>query len=309
MTDSQKTSWFSRLKTSLTATRQQFSGKLIALFSSAKIDDDTVENLENMLIGADCGVNATEWLVTELQKKMKAEKLQTAQSWADTLAALFSERLSVLDPKPVNVDEHQPFIILLCGINGAGKTTTIGKLANYFQAQGKSVLLAAGDTFRAAAVEQLNIWGEQNNVSVIAQQAGDPAAVVFDAVAAAKARNIDILIADTAGRLPSQQNLMAELAKIKRVIQKAEPTGPHATWLVLDGTIGQNSVSQVNLFDQAIGLTGLILTKLDGTAKGGALAAIAQEHPIPLYFIGIGEKIDDLKPFDSTEFSKALFES
>ena len=309
MTDAQKTSWFTRLKTSLTATRQQFSGKVIGLFSGKKMDDDFLENLEDTLIEADCGLPATQWLVDALNQKVKTEKLQTPESWLNALIGLFSELLSSLNPAPLALNEHHPFIILLCGINGAGKTTTIGKLAKYFQNQGKSVLLAAGDTFRAAAVEQLKTWGERNGVSVIAQEDGDPAAVIFDAVAAAKARQIDVLIADTAGRLPTQQHLMQELAKIKRVVQKAEPTGPHATWLVLDGTIGQNSVSQVKLFDQAIGLTGLILTKLDGTAKGGTLAAIAREHPMPLYFIGIGEKIDDLKPFDSTEFSEALFES
>ena len=308
MSDTQKASWFSRLKTGLATTRQQFSSKIVELFSDQTIDELFLEELEDTLIQADCGMPATRWLVDRLEQKIKTEKLQTSQSWLKALVTSFSELLSKLNAAPIDIEAHHPFIILLCGVNGAGKTTTIGKLARYFQDQGKSVLLAAGDTFRAAAVEQLKVWGKKNEVSVIAQQDGDPAAIVFDAIAAATARKIDVLIADTAGRLPTQQHLMQELAKIKRVIQKAEPTGPHATWLVLDGTTGQNSVSQVKLFDQAIGLTGLILTKLDGTAKGGAVAAIARECPIPLYFIGIGEKIDDLKPFDATTFSEALLE-
>ena len=308
MSDSQKTGWFSRLKSSLSASRHQLSGRLASLFLRQKIDDDFIEELETTLIQADCGMQATQWLVNTLIDRVKKEKLDTPEAWQQALTQLFAQWMSHLNPPKLLVEQHRPFIILLCGINGAGKTTTIGKLTKYFQQQGKSVLLAAGDTFRAAAVEQLKEWGQRNDVAVIAQKDSDPAAVIFDAVSAATARKIDILIADTAGRLPTQHNLMQELAKIKRVIQKADSSGPHATWLVLDGTIGQNSISQVKLFDQAIGLSGLILTKLDGTAKGGAVAAIAQEHPIPLYFIGIGEKIDDLKPFDATDFSKALFE-
>ena len=308
MSEPQKAGWLSRLKNSLTASRKQLSGKITSLFSQQKIDDDFLENLETILIQADCGIQATQWLTESLQTRIKKEKLNGADVWQQALIDLFAEHLAKLDPEPVVTDEHQPFIILLCGINGAGKTTTIGKLTRLFQQQGKTVLLAAGDTFRAAAVEQLKEWGQRNEVAVIAQQEGDPAAVVFDAISAARARKIDIVIADTAGRLPTQQNLMNELTKIKRVIQKAEPSGPHATWLVLDGTIGQNSVSQVKLFDQAVGLSGLILTKLDGTAKGGVVAAIAQEHPIPLYFIGVGEKIDDLKTFQARTFAQALFE-
>ena len=308
MSEPQKAGWLSRLKHSLTASRQQLSGKLSGLFSRQTVDDDFIEELETILIQADCGMQATEHLLTQLKQQAKKEKLDNPADWQYALSQQFSQLTGKLNPPALSVEAHQPFIILLCGINGAGKTTTIGKLANLFLQQGKTVLLAAGDTFRAAAVEQLKAWGEKNQVGVIAQKEGDPAAVVFDAISAAKARKIDVLIADTAGRLPTQQNLMQELAKIKRVIQKAEPTAPHATWLVLDGTVGQNSVSQVALFDKAIGLSGLVLTKLDGTAKGGAIAAIAQEHPVPLYFIGIGEKLDDIKPFSAEEFSAALFE-
>ena len=204
---------------------------------------------------------------------------------------------------------HQPFVIMLAGVNGAGKTTSIGKLAKFFQAQGKSVLLAAGDTFRAAAREQLAIWGERNQVAVIAQQGGDPAAVIFDAIQAARARNIDIVLADTAGRLPTQLHLMEEIRKVKRVIAKADASAPHEVLLVLDANTGQNALSQVKAFDDALGLTGLILTKLDGTAKGGVIAAIARERPVPIRFIGIGEGIDDLRPFLAQDFAAALLDS
>jgi fused signal recognition particle receptor len=209
--------------------------------------------------------------------------------------------------KPIDTSGIRPFIIMLAGVNGSGKTTSIGKLAKYFQVQGKSVLLAAGDTFRAAALAQLQTWGERNNVAVIAQESGDPAAVIFDAIHAAKARAIDIVLADTAGRLPTQLHLMEEIKKVKRVIAKAEPSAPHEILLVLDANTGQNAVNQVKAFDDALGLTGLIITKLDGTAKGGAIAAIARTRPVPVCFIGIGEKLDDLRPFDAREFVEALF--
>ena len=210
--------------------------------------------------------------------------------------------------KPLEIATHQPFIIMLAGVNGAGKTTTIGKLAKYFQSQGKSVLLAAGDTFRAAAREQLMVWGERNNVTVIAQESGDSAAVIFDAIQAAKARGIDIVLADTAGRLPTQLHLMEEIKKVKRVIAKADPSGPHEILLVLDANTGQNALAQVKAFDDALQVTGLALTKLDGTAKGGVIAAIARVRPIPVRFIGVGEQMDDLRPFVAQEFVEALFE-
>jgi fused signal recognition particle receptor len=209
---------------------------------------------------------------------------------------------------PLEIAGHHPFIIMLAGVNGAGKTTTIGKLAKYFQSQGKSVLLAAGDTFRAAAREQLMIWGERNNVMVIAQESGDSAAVIFDAIHAAKARGIDVVLADTAGRLPTQLHLMEEIKKVKRVIAKAEPSGPHEVLLVLDANTGQNGLAQVKAFDDALQVTGLVLTKLDGTAKGGIIAAIARTRPIPVRFIGVGEQLDDLRPFVAQEFVSALFE-
>lgn len=296
------------LKGGLKATKAQIGGKLTGLFKKQKVDDDFLEELEAILLQADCGVEATMSLVDGLQQKVQDEKLDTPKAWSDALQALFTQLIAPLNPPALDTTQHKPFVILLCGVNGAGKTTTIGKLTKLFQQEGKSVLLAAGDTFRAAAIDQLKVWGERNNVPVIAQKDGDPAAVMFDAVAAAKARDIDVVIADTAGRLPTQRHLMQELAKIKRVLTKADPTGPHATWLVLDGAIGQNSVSQAVLFDEAIGLTGLVVTKLDGSAKGGTIAAIAKTHPIPLYYLGVGEQVDDLQPFDASAFASALFE-
>ena len=226
-------------------------------------------------------------------------------------AALQEALATLLAPLelPLAAEGHRPFIIMLAGVNGAGKTTSIGKLAKFFQAQGKSVLLAAGDTFRAAAREQLTIWGERNQVAVIAQQNGDPAAVIFDAIQAARARNIDIVLADTAGRLPTQLHLMDEIRKVKRVIAKADASAPHEVLLVLDANTGQNALSQVKAFDDALGLTGLVLTKLDGTAKGGVIAAIARERPVPIRFVGIGEGIDDLRPFLAREFAAALLDS
>jgi fused signal recognition particle receptor len=225
-------------------------------------------------------------------------------------AALQQSLQDLLQPleAPLEIAGHHPFIIMLAGVNGAGKTTTIGKLAKYFQSQGKSVLLAAGDTFRAAAREQLMIWGERNNVMVIAQESGDSAAVIFDAIHAAKARGIDVVLADTAGRLPTQLHLMEEIKKVKRVIAKAEPSGPHEVLLVLDANTGQNGLAQVKAFDDALQVTGLVLTKLDGTAKGGIIAAIARTRPIPVRFIGVGEQLDDLRPFVAQEFVSALFE-
>ena len=287
-------------------TRQQLGGGLASLFGRRKIDEDLLEELETTLLMADCGVEATQHLLDELRRRWKRDRLETADQLQ---AALAESLLSILKPleAPLDVSGHSPFIIMIAGVNGSGKTTSIGKLAKYFQAQGKSVLLAAGDTFRAAAREQLATWGERNDVTVIAQTGGDAAAVIFDAINAARARGIDVVLADTAGRLPTQLNLMEEIAKVRRVIAKAHPGGPHEVLLVLDANIGQNALAQVKAFDAAIGVTGLVVTKLDGTAKGGVVAAIARQAPKPLRFIGVGEGIDDLQPFAAREFVDALF--
>lgn len=297
--------WRDRLKAGLTRTRAVLTTPLGELFSRSRIDDELLDDLETTLLMADCGVDATQWLLDELKAAVKKQKLEMPSQLREVLAARLATLLAPLE-QPLDVSTHKPFIVMIAGVNGAGKTTSIGKLAKYFQSQGKSVLLAAGDTFRAAAREQLTAWGERNGVSVIAQASGDPAAVVFDAISAARARNIDVVLADTAGRLPTQLNLMEEIAKIRRVIQKADATGPHEVLLVLDASIGQNAVQQVKAFDKAIQVTGLVLTKLDGTAKGGVLAAIARQCPKPVRFIGVGEGIDDLQPFRVSEFVDAL---
>ncbi|MDD5175411.1 MAG: signal recognition particle-docking protein FtsY [Sterolibacterium sp.] len=300
-------SWTERLKAGLSRTSNQLTG----LFRRAKIDDDLLDELETTLLMADVGVEATRFLLDELKARVKRERLETPAQLQTVLAATLESLLAPLE-KPIDLGSHKPFVIMLAGVNGAGKTTSIGKLAHHFQKQGKSVLLAAGDTFRAAAREQLIAWGERNQVVVIAQESGDPAAVVFDAINAAKARGIDIVLADTAGRLPTQLHLMDEIGKVKRVIQKIDPTAPHEVLLVLDANIGQNAIAQVKAFDKAIGVTGLIVTKLDGTAKGGVIAAIARQNltgrPLALRFIGVGEGIDDLQPFIAREFVAALFE-
>jgi fused signal recognition particle receptor len=301
-TEAKKPSWAERLKSGLARTRNQLGG----LFGHARIDDELLEELESTLLMADCGIDATAWLLDQLKARVKQSRLETADQLRQALVELLGGLLAPLE-QPLDVSTHKPFVIMIAGVNGAGKTTSIGKLAKHFQAQGKSVLLAAGDTFRAAAREQLSEWGRRNDVTVIAQESGDPAAVIFDAIAAAKARGIDVVLADTAGRLPTQLNLMEEIAKVRRVIQKAEPSGPHEVLLVLDANIGQNAVAQVKAFDKAIGVTGLVVTKLDGTAKGGVLAAIARQCPKPVRFIGVGEAIDDLQPFRTGEFVEALF--
>ena len=302
-----KSSWTERLKQGLARSRAQLGGRLTALFRRSRIDDDLLEELETTLLMADVGFEATRYLLDDLKAAVKRDKLETP---AQLQAALTQSLERLLTPlqQPLDVSTHKPFIIMIAGVNGAGKTTSIGKLARHFQAQGKSVLLAAGDTFRAAAREQLQTWGDRNGVTVISQESGDPAAVVFDAIHAAQARGIDVVLADTAGRLPTQLHLMEEIAKVKRVIQKADPSGPHEVMLVLDANIGQNTLAQVRAFDKAIGVTGLIVTKLDGTAKGGVIAAIARQQPIALRFIGVGEGIDDLQPFSAHEFVAALFE-
>ncbi|MBR0568273.1 signal recognition particle-docking protein FtsY [Azoarcus sp. L1K30] len=300
-------SWSERLKAGLARTRQQFGGGLASLFGRRKIDEDLLEELESTLLMADCGVDATQHLLTELRLRWKRDKLETADQLQQALAEGLLRIIAPLE-QSLDVTGHKPYIIMIAGVNGSGKTTSIGKLAKYFQLQGKSVLLAAGDTFRAAAREQLLTWGERNNVTVIAQDGGDAAAVIFDAINAARARGIDIVLADTAGRLPTQLHLMDEISKVRRVVAKADPTGPHEVVLVLDANIGQNALAQVKAFDAAIGVTGLVVTKLDGTAKGGVIAAIARQCPKPLRFIGVGEGIDDLQPFRAREFVDALFE-
>ena len=302
-----KLSWAQRLKAGLSRTRSQIGGGLANLFGLRKIDEELLEELESTLLMADCGVEATTYLIEALRKRWKQDKLETADELKLALAQELKEMIRPLEV-PLKVEGGRPFIIMLAGINGAGKTTSIGKLAKYFQSKGLSVLLAAGDTFRAAAREQLETWGERNGVTVIAQEGGDSAAIIFDAIHAAKARGIDVVLADTAGRLPTQLHLMEEIAKVRRVIAKAEPSGPHEVLLVLDANIGQNALTQVKAFDSAIQVSGLVLTKLDGTAKGGIVAAIARQCPKPLRFIGVGEGIDDLQPFNVDEFVNALFD-
>ena len=298
-------SWRERLFSGLSRTRAQLGGKLKSLFARGKVDDELLDELETLLLTSDVGVEATQHVLDELRARAKKEKLETPEAIQQAMGDILHALLKPLEI-PLAIEIHKPFVIMVAGVNGAGKTTSIGKLAKYFQSHGKSVLLAAGDTFRAAAREQLVVWGERNHVAVIAQESGDPAAVVFDAINAARARGIDIVIADTAGRLPTQLHLMEEIAKVRRVIQKADPTGPHEVLLVLDANIGQNALQQVKAFDKAISLTGLIVTKLDGTAKGGVLAAIARQCPKPIRFIGIGESIDDLRPFSARDFVDAM---
>lgn len=302
-----KASWAERLKQGLSRTRSQLGNQLASLFGGGKIDADVYEELETILLTSDVGISATQALLDDIKQRVARQALSDT---SQLKAALKESLMALLAPleKPLNTSEHQPFVIMLTGVNGAGKTTTIGKLTHLFQAEGKSVLIAAGDTFRAAAREQLQAWGERNDVHVVASEGGDAAAVIFDAINSAKAKGIDVVLADTAGRLPTQLNLMEEISKVKRVINKALPGAPHEVLLVLDANTGQNAVMQVKAFDDALGVTGLVLSKLDGTAKGGVIAAIAQTRPIPVRFIGVGESIEDLRPFKASEFVEALFE-
>jgi len=295
-------SWLTRLADGLARTGGQLSALLVP---GGRIDEELYEELETILIGADVGMDTTRRLLADVRHQVKEQRLSEAGQLREALAQALLKLLAPL-AQPLQTAGHQPFVIMLCGVNGAGKTTSIGKLARHFQHQGKSVLLAAGDTFRAAAREQLIEWGKRNDVTVIAQQSGDAAAVIFDAVQAAQARGIDIVLADTAGRLTTQAHLMEEIKKVKRVIAKVMPDAPHEILLVLDANTGQNALSQVKAFDAALGVTGLVLTKLDGTAKGGVIAAIAGAHPIPVRFIGVGEGLDDLRPFVAEEFVAAL---
>lgn len=305
-----KPSAFSRLKNGLKKTRHQLTGGLAAIaLGKKKIDDELLEEIETHLITSDLGVEVTHNFLSDLIKNSARHQLKDEDSIMVALKHEMSLALKAVE-QPLTIDEtKKPFVILMFGINGSGKTTTIGKLAKQFQSAGKSVLLAAGDTFRAAAIDQLKIWGERNQIPVIAQQPGsDSASVIFDAISAAKSRGIDIVIADTAGRLHTQDNLMAELKKIVRVIKKIDESAPHETMLVLDANVGQNGLQQAQQFHDAVPISGLTITKLDGTAKGGIIFAIANSLGLPIRFIGIGEKIDDLQPFDANEFVNALFE-
>jgi fused signal recognition particle receptor len=302
-----KPSWGQRLKSGLAKTRDSLGKKLLGVFGGGNIDEATYEELESILLSADVGYKATTNLLKQVRDKVSLRGLKDTVELKSALKDSMLELLTPLE-KSITTDVHSPCVIMLVGVNGAGKTTTIGKLAKYFQDCGKSVILAAGDTFRAAAREQLIEWGQRNNVTVISQQSGDSAAVCFDAINSAIANNIDIVIADTAGRLPTQLNLMEEIKKVKRVITKACNTAPHEILLVLDSTIGQNALNQVRAFDDALDLTGLVVTKLDGTAKGGVICAIATENPVPLRFIGVGEDIEDLRPFEAKSYVDALFD-
>ena len=298
--------WAARLRQGLKRTRDSLGRQISSLLKvGARIDETLYEELETILLTADVGVEATTFLLESLRQRVRRDAMSDASQLQEALRDALIELLKPLEV-PLDITTHHPFVIMLAGVNGAGKTTTIGKLAKYYQQQGKSVLLAAGDTFRAAAQEQLTVWGERNGVSVIAQNNADPAAVIHDACSAARARQIDILLADTAGRLPTQLNLMDEIRKVKRVIQKIDPAAPHEVLLVLDANTGQNAVAQIKAFDDALQVSGLVLTKLDGTAKGGVIAAIARARPRPVRFIGVGEQLDDLRPFVAAEFVDAL---
>ncbi|SDV48225.1 signal recognition particle-docking protein FtsY [Chitinasiproducens palmae] len=297
----EKQSWLRRLRSGLSKTSAGIAG----IFVGVKVDEALFEDLEAALLMADAGMDATQYLIDALRDRVRYERLTDGAQVKAALRDLLVELLQPLERSLV-LGRATPLVMMIAGVNGAGKTTSIGKLARHLQNYGQSVLLAAGDTFRAAAREQLAIWGERNSVTVVEQEGGDPAAVIFDAVNAARARKIDVMMADTAGRLPTQLHLMEELRKIKRVIAKADAAAPHEVLLVIDANNGQNALAQVKAFDDALGLTGLIVTKLDGSAKGGILAAIARQRPIPVYFIGVGEKVEDLQPFSALEFANAL---
>ncbi len=308
-------SFADKIRQGLTRTRQQLGKQLSGLFGGRKIDEDLYEELETALLTADTGIEATNRLLESLRTRVRRDALDDSEQLKTALQDALIELLQPLE-RPLVTTGHKPFVIMITGVNGVGKTTTIGKLAHYFQSQGHSVLLAAGDTFRAAAQEQLKVWGERNRITVISQESdpgkkSDPAAVIYDAINAAIARKIDIVLADTAGRLTTQLHLMEEIRKIKRVIAKAIPDAPHEVLLVLDANTGQNAVSQLKAFNDVLGVTGLVMTKLDGTARGGVIAAIAAQFtdtPPALRFIGVGEGLDDLRPFNAREFAEALFD-
>ena len=296
-----RSSWLQRLKSGLRKT----GSSITTVFTGTQIDDNLYEELETALLMADTGVKATEHLLADLKRRVKDAKATDPAQVKGLLMDAIADMLAPLQ-KPLEIGAQQPTVIMVAGVNGAGKTTSIGKLTKHLADSGESVLLAAADTFRAAAKEQLAVWADRNTVEIVSQQGGDPAAVSFDAVTAGRARGKNVVLVDTAGRLPTQLHLMEELKKIKRVVQKADETAPHEVLLVIDGNTGQNALAQVKAFDEALQLTGLIVTKLDGTAKGGVLCAIAREKPIPVYFIGVGEKLEDLETFDAREFAQAL---
>jgi fused signal recognition particle receptor len=298
-------SWAARLKAGLARTRDVLNTPVSELFVRRRVDESLFEEIETALLQADCGVAATKWIIETLRERARKERIEDGETLKRALKDAITALLKPLE-RALDTSRAKPFTIMIAGVNGSGKTTSIGKLAKWLQSQGRSVLLAAGDTFRAAAREQLVIWGERNNVPVVAQATGDPGAVVYDALSAARARGTDVVIADTAGRLPTQLHLMEEIRKVKRVAAKAQADAPHEVLLVLDANTGQNTLAQVRAFDDALGLTGLVLTKLDGTAKGGVVCAIARERPVPLMFIGVGEGIDDLRPFVARDFAEAL---
>jgi len=304
-----KSGFFTRLKNSLTKTRQNLGGGIFDLFRGKKIDDELFEELETHLLLADVGVDTTKKIIDTLIQSADRSQLKDAEVLYDLLK---NELRKIIEPvcQPLEIpEENSPYVILMVGVNGVGKTTTIGKLAKQFQAQGKSVMLAAGDTFRAAAVEQLQVWGERNNIPVVAQQTGsDSASVIFDAISSAKAKGVDVLIADTAGRLQNKGHLMEELKKVVRVMKKLDASAPHEVMLTIDAGTGQNALSQAKLFTEAVNLTGITLTKLDGTAKGGVIFAVADKFSIPIRYLGVGEGIDDLRPFDGDDFIEALFD-
>jgi len=301
-TTENRTEWLGRLRNGLRKTSQSLSH----VFMAGRIDEDLYEELESALLMSDAGVKATQHVMQQVRARVKQTRSNEASSVRGFVTDAFAALLQPLE-KPLQIDQASPTVIMMTGVNGAGKTTSIGKLTRHLSDAGAAVLLAAGDTFRAAAREQLDVWAGRNQVDIVSQDGGDPAAVSFDAVKAGIARKKDVVLIDTAGRLPTQGHLMEELKKIKRVLQKAEPSAPHEVLLVIDGNTGQNALAQVKAFDDALGLTGLIVTKLDGTAKGGVLAAIAMERPIPVYFIGVGETLNDLRDFNATEFAQAIF--
>ena len=302
-TEPARQGWLGKLRAGLRKTGASIS----TVFTGTQIDDALYEQLEEALLMADAGVAATQFLLDDLKRRVKESKTTEPAAVKGLLVDALADLLAPLE-KPLAIGTHQPTVIMVAGVNGAGKTTSIGKLTHHLSNSGATVLLAAADTFRAAAREQLMVWAERNTVEIVHQAGGDPASVCFDAVSAGKARGKDVVLVDTAGRLPTQLHLMEELRKIRRVVQKADETAPHEVLLVIDGNTGQNALAQVRAFDEALGLTGLIVTKLDGTAKGGVLAAIARERPIPVYFIGVGEQLDELETFKAREFAQALLD-
>ena len=309
-TKKEKKGFFSfteKIKKGLTKTRENLGNQLSNLFKSKKIDESFFEELEMILLTADVGIKATDLLIQQVRIKVKEDNIQDEAKLKIVLKDCLTEILISIE-SPLKIDRSYPYVIMVVGVNGTGKTTTIGKLTKLLQNEGKTVLIAAGDTYRAAATEQLSIWGERNNVEVMSHATADPSSVIFDAINSAKAKNIDVVIADTAGRLPTQKNLIDEITKIKRVITKCHAEAPQEILLVLDANTGQNAITQLKIFDEALDITGLIMTKLDGTAKGGVLAAIAKELPKPVRFIGVGEGIDDLREFKAKEYAKGMFE-